>query len=93
MASKEYIEQLQMVIWHLHKCRATHKETVPVKETFQGQTAWEGEVEVFEVNHPETDRCYAWATAAGEFTAVIGIPPATTPLNAVKVAIAAAAKR
>jgi hypothetical protein len=93
VASKEYIEQLQMVIWHMHKCRSTHVETVPVKETFQGQTAWEGEVEVFTVDHADAKHCYAWGTSDGQFTAVLGLPPATTPLNAVKVAIVAASKR
>lgn len=82
-----------MVIWHLHQINATHLETVPVKEMFQGQTAWEGEVEVFTVKHPKTDRCYAWGTKAGDFTAVLGIPPADTPLNAVKVSIVAESKR
>jgi hypothetical protein len=37
-------------------------ETVPVKEVFQGQTIWEGEVEVFDLpESPEADRIYAWA--------------------------------
>jgi hypothetical protein len=34
----------------------------PVHETFQGQTVWAGEVEVFDlVGHPKAKRCYAWA--------------------------------
>lgn len=42
---------------------ATNLETVPVRETFQGQMAWEGEVEVFEVGHPSgATRCYGGAT-------------------------------
>ena len=53
MANKEYIERLHMVITQLHECDALHTESVPVHEVFQGQTAWEGVVEVFElIVHP-----------------------------------------
>lgn len=45
----EYIERLKLAVEHLHKCSARHLETVPVHETFQGQTVWQGEVEVFEI--------------------------------------------
>lgn len=82
-----------MVIRHLHHCDSTHLETVPVHETFNGQTVWQGDVEVFGVKHPKTDRCYAWATDTGDFTAVLGIPPATSPENAVKASIVAGGKR
>jgi len=60
---------------------------VPVHETFQGQTVWNGDVEVFKVNHPEADAAYAWSTSEGKFTAVPGIPPAADPLKAVHVSI------
>jgi hypothetical protein len=37
-------------------------ESVPVKEVFDGQTAWEGNVEVFElVGHPTAKQAYAWS--------------------------------
>jgi hypothetical protein len=46
----------------LHGAEATHVESVPVKETFQGQTVWEGIVEVFDLkDHPTAHRVYAWA--------------------------------
>ena len=57
-----YIEELQDAIRRLHVAEATHVETVPIKEEFQGQTIWEGEVEVFDLHdHPQTHRVYAWA--------------------------------
>ena len=57
-----YIKELQDVIRKLHGTDSTHIETVPIKEEFQGQTIWEGEVEVFDLHdHPETHRVYAWA--------------------------------
>jgi hypothetical protein len=65
VANNEYIERLQMVIFHFHGCDSKHLETVPVHERFNGQTVWQGEVEVFSVTHPKTDRCYAWATDTG----------------------------
>lgn len=66
---------------------------MPVHETFQGQTVWDGDVEVFTVKHAKTDTAYAWSTSEGKFTAVLGIPPATDPLNAVRVSIVADAKK
>jgi hypothetical protein len=47
-------------IRHMHGCEATFVESVPVRETFRGATAWEGEVQVFDViGHPTAKRCYA----------------------------------
>jgi hypothetical protein len=88
----EYIQRLQMIS-HLHGCDSTWIKTVPVVETFQGQTVWDGDVEVFRVNHAKTDTAYAWAASEGKFTAVLGVPPATDPRNAVKISIVADAKR
>ena len=57
-----YIEELRNVIRRLHGVDARHIESVPVKETFQGKTVWEGVVEVFDlIEHPTAFRVYAWA--------------------------------
>lgn len=57
-----YLEELQDVIRRLHGADATHIESVPVKEVFQGKTVWEGIVEVFEITgHATAHRVYAWA--------------------------------
>lgn len=89
------IEELQDVIRRLHGAEPTHVETVPVKETFQGQTVWEGAVEVFDLHdHPETSRVYAWthytddADKPRRTVTVLHIPPATSPRKAVQVSIA-----
>lgn len=89
------IQELQEVIRKLHGSFATHVETVPVKETFQGKTVWEGKVEVFDLqDHPKTDRVYAWSHETDDpdnpqqHITVLHIPPATSPLRAVQVAIA-----
>lgn len=94
-----YIEELQEAIRNLHGCEAEYLETVPVKETFQGQTVWEGEVEVFEIHgHPAAKRCYAWSHASGandrgkRYVAVLELPPVDSPQNAVRTAIVAEVK-
>ena len=43
------IDELKDVIRDLHGIEAQHVETVPVKETFEGATVWEGDVEVFDI--------------------------------------------
>ena len=78
----------------LHNCGATWRESVPVKEVFQGKTLWNGEVEVFDLTgHPKAKRAFGWshpenADGTGErFVAVLGIPPVDSPETAVKMSI------
>jgi len=72
--------------------KAKHIETVAVKEVFQGQTAWEGKVEVFKlIGHPKAKLAYGWGFKKGkkaEFATVLGIPPVTNPQSAIKIYIA-----
>ena len=57
-----YLEELRDAIRRLHGAEATHVESVPVKETFKGETVWEGIVEVFDLaGHATAHRVYAWA--------------------------------
>jgi hypothetical protein len=94
VANKEYVERLQMTVEHLHKCSARHLETVPVHETFQGQTVWNGEVEVFDITgHPKAKRAYGWSHLDGDddsrerFVAVLEIPPVDSAITAVRVSL------
>jgi hypothetical protein len=89
-----YIDELQDVIRHLHGGHAVHVESVPVKETFKGETVWEGIVEVFDLQgHPKANRVYAWAHETENperpkrHVAVLHIDPVTSPLMAVRAAI------
>ena len=100
MRDENYIARLQQVIFHLHKADSEHIESVPVQEVFQGQTVWQGVVEVFSLkNHPKAKRAYAWSHVDGKnddderFVTVLGLPPAVSPETAVKVAIARSAGR
>jgi hypothetical protein len=61
-----------------------------VVERFQGETVWEGEVLVFELQgHPTAARCYAWEVD-GEVTAVLEAGPVKGAADAVRASIAAA---
>ena len=90
----DYIEELKAVILNLHGAQAKHVETVPVIEEFQGETIWQGEVEVFELHgHPKAKRAYAWGHESGDndqgrrYVAVLELPPVNSPQTAVKAGI------
>jgi hypothetical protein len=85
---------LQDAIAHMHGLRSEWVESVPVTETFNGETVWDGEVQVFSVEHPEASRCYAWSHESGpdgrrRFFAVLGAPPVKDARTAVQASIAA----
>ena len=94
-----YLQGLIDAIRQTHGVVAKHLETVPVRETFQGEVAWEGEVEVFSVeHHGGASRCYGWGYSSDadpsrtEFVCVLGTGPVTSPLTAVQAAIRAKAR-
>jgi hypothetical protein len=59
--TEKCILALQDAIQHTHGCGSRHVETVPVRETFQGKTVWDGSVEVFDlIGHPKANQGYAW---------------------------------
>ncbi len=91
------IPLLKKAIKSTHGCESLHVESVEVKEVFEGHTAWEGTVEVFHlVGHPQAKRAYAWTYRDGDQNktiAVLEIPPIDSPQSAVKVAIAAKARK
>lgn len=88
-----YIDELRDVIRRLHGVEATHIETVPITESHEGQTVWEGEVEVFEIDHPKTSRVYAWSHETDDpkrpqrTVTVLHVPPITSPRKAVQASI------
>ncbi|MGD0812588.1 MAG: hypothetical protein ABSA83_03205 [Verrucomicrobiota bacterium] len=94
-SSKQYIERLQQVIQHLHKCGAVWLESVPVKEVFQGQTVWQGDVEVYALTgHPKAKRCYGWSYGDPEqFITILELPPVDSADAAVKVGVAYQVKK
>ena len=84
-----------MVIEHLHGCGAAWVESVPVKEVYEGKTAWEGDVEVYALTgHPKAKRCYGWSYGDPEqFITILELPPVKTAQDAVKVGVAYQVKK
>jgi hypothetical protein len=90
-----HIEELRNVIRILHGVESTHRQSVPVKEVFNGRTVWEGIVEVFDLDgHPKANTAYAWSHATDDpdnpkrHVTVLHVPPAVSPVDAVRLAIA-----
>ena len=91
-------DELQRHVMWLHKCRAEYRESVAVREDFQGQVAWEGVVHVFSLDdHPDADSCYAWSSPVEgsenrRFYAVLHTPEIDTAAKAVRAAIVSDAR-
>lgn len=86
---------LKQAVESQHGCTATLTQSVPVKETFDGKTVWEGVVHVFKLDgHPKAQQAYAWSSPIEgsdkrRFFAVLHVPPIQSPIDAVKAAIVA----
>jgi hypothetical protein len=91
LSKQETVERLKRAVEDRHQCSAVHARTVPVHEQVDGQTVWQGEVEVFDITgHPQARHCYAWIekNAAGDHSservfAVLDAPPVDSPQAAV----------
>jgi hypothetical protein len=72
-----------------HACTATLIQSVPVKETFEDETVWEGIVHVFKIHgHPRASMAYRSSPIEGSdkrrYFAVLHQPPVTSPGEAVR---------
>jgi len=88
------MDDLITAIKNLHGCDAEYTESTEVHEEFKGQTVWEGVVHTFIIDHPDTDKCYAWyspieGSNKRKYYAVLHVPPVDSPLAAVRASIAA----
>jgi hypothetical protein len=90
----EYIAELKSVIRQLHGPEPKHVESVPITETFQGRTVWQGVVEVFDIEgHATASRVYAWAHDTGDsknprrHVTVLHLHPIRSARDAVRAAI------
>ena len=78
-----------------HGGRATFVQSVPVRETFEGKTVWEGVVHVFDLaDNPNATRAYAWSSPIEgsdrrRFFAVLHMDAIKSPVDAVRAAIVA----
>lgn len=84
---------LRRAVESLHGCRARFREAVPVLDSFQGQTAWQGVVHVFDLEgHPSASVCYAWSapiegSERRRYFAVLHAPPVASPTDAVRASV------
>lgn len=87
------LASLQKAILDLHGAHAEHVESVPVVERFQGETVWDGIVEVFKLSDHPAGKAYAWRhesdSGGWRYVAVLHKPPVDTPQKAVQAAIVA----
>jgi hypothetical protein len=85
------IPALQAAILHLHGLEATWLHSESVHEQHEGETVWQGDVQVFSVWHPKAEFVYAWSheTEGGKrrFHAVLGVKPVDGAVMAVRTAV------
>jgi hypothetical protein len=87
--------QLKAAIEGQHGGAATFIQSVPVKETADGKTVWDGTVHIFALaGNKLARRVYAWSSpiegsTKRRFFAVLHIGPIKSPLDAVRAAIVA----
>jgi len=92
------IKELRKAIESQQGGHATHVQSVPVKETFQGQPVWEGVVEVFDLEgNTKSTRAYAWSSPIEgsdkrRFFAVLHLGGIRSPKDAVRAAIVVEAR-
>ncbi len=93
MKSQQELKSLEKAILDLYGCKAIWVKSVPVKEVFEGETVWEGVVQVFDlIEHPKATRCYAWShgldnSKKRRFFAVLHEGVVDSPQAAVKATI------
>ena len=91
-------DQLKQAVESQHGGTTTLVQAVPVHETHNGQTVWDGVVHVFDLKGSTSGafRAYAWSYELGDgrrrFFAVLHTPQIDGPRKAVAAAIVAEAR-
>lgn len=86
-------DDMKQAVERLHGGTAALVQSVPVVETFAGNTVWNGIVHVFDLTDNTTaSRAYAWSSPIDgsdkrRFFAVLHVPPIDSPQKAVRAAI------
>jgi hypothetical protein len=81
------LSTFERAIQTTHGAGSTFLGREQVIERFQGETVWEGEVLVFQLQgHPTAERCYAWEVD-GVVTAVLEEGPVKSAQDAVRAAL------
>ncbi|HVA11852.1 MAG TPA: hypothetical protein VNF99_01250 [Stellaceae bacterium] len=88
-------DELKVAVESQHGGKARLLQSVPVKETFQGATVWDGMVHIFDLaGNPHATRAYAWSSPIEgsdkrRFFAVLHMGGIDSPQAAVRAAIVA----
>jgi hypothetical protein len=70
----QYLEDIRIRIYAEEGCNPKHVATVAVREISNGQVAWNGNVEVFElIGHNRALRCYAWGFPMDDDGLCVGV--------------------
>lgn len=90
--------ELKRAVESQHGGTATFVQSVPVRETFNGEAAFDGTIAVFDlIGHPKAARAYAWTRELPDGRtrtyAVLHMGPVTGPVEAVRAAIVAETKQ
>ena len=83
------IQEMKDTIRRLHGVESTHEESVRVAEEFNGNTVWDGMVEVFQLHsHPQAPKVYVWANNTEDkrnrVVTVLHANYVTSPVHAVR---------
>lgn len=86
-------ERLRRAIRDLHGVDSSYLRSERVHETFEGQTVWEGVVEVFSLKgHPRAGLAYGWGEDTDDggrrYVAILGLAPIRSARDAVLASIA-----
>lgn len=89
----EYLDNLSKAIAVMHECRCIHFGSEEIEEKHDGETVWQGQVEIFQLEgHPDTNVAYGWGWTDDEdeiqFIGVLNVPPIESASDAVQAAIA-----
>ncbi len=86
-------ESLRRAVEGLHDCSAVFNAEIPVTETHDGKTVWDGVVHIFDLEgHPQAAICYAWSSPIDgskkrRFFAILKLPPIDSAAAAVRASI------
>ena len=93
--SEVAVSELKHAVESQHGGTANFVESVPVKETFESKTVWDGNVAIFDLDGDTyATRAYAWSSPIEgsnkrRFFAVLHLGPIRGPEDAVRAAIVA----
>ena len=87
------LASIQAAVEVQHECHAIFRYTVRVREEYEGEAVWDGDVYVFDLtDHPTAEGAYGWSdpvpgTDRRRFYAVLHTGPVDSPEKAVRAAI------